>query len=341
MSFPTLPMPRFSTPPKPSKIPSSSIKYGRLASSTLTTPSLWYHSSQNVYIRYVYKGILVSVCIIVFYLLTDFWSWLQYHGDEEVHIGFGGSVNTYDPSSWKGQCKRSRIQSPIDLSSSDTSYQWIEPLQFVNFNENEPLILENTGMSVQLSGFADWTNRPQIQGGGLSGTYLLVQIHFHWGQNESHGSEHSINGLHYPAEAHFAFTKSGEAFEMIGIRKRTVDIHVLSVFLNIHPKLGVLAPFEEELTRVKELDQKVGVYNLVPNDLLPKNLEHFYRYTGSLTTPPCTEGVIWTVMATPSDISQKQLNILRQVRDKDGDVYIPGNYRNTQYLNHRSLLFKI
>lgn len=54
-------------------------------------------------------------------------------------------------------------------------------------------------ITVEISGFAGWANRPMIQGGGLGARYMLSQFHFHWAQSEN-GSEHQFNGTHFPAE---------------------------------------------------------------------------------------------------------------------------------------------
>jgi carbonic anhydrase len=69
------------------------------------------------------------------------------------------------------------------------------------------------------------------------------------------------------------------------------------------------------------LDRKID-----PTDLIPVGSK-VARYSGSLTTPPCTEPVIWTVYLTPSSVSAKQLDAL--------GVIFPGNHRPTQPLNGR------
>ncbi|ETN74610.1 carbonate dehydratase, eukaryotic-type [Necator americanus] len=84
-----------------------------------------------------------------------------------------------DRTSWKGTCKQGKWQSPIDLD--------IELVQ----------------------GFQSWTKRPYITGGNLKGKYYLQQFHFHWDGNDRFGSEHTLNGLHYPMEVHFVHIREG------------------------------------------------------------------------------------------------------------------------------------
>ena len=40
----------------------------------------------------------------------------------------------------------------------------------------------------------------RVSGGGLSGQYRVLQLHFHWGSDDSQGSEHAVNGEHFPLE---------------------------------------------------------------------------------------------------------------------------------------------
>uniref|UniRef100_A0A914W530 Carbonic anhydrase n=1 Tax=Plectus sambesii TaxID=2011161 RepID=A0A914W530_9BILA len=65
---------------------------------------------------------------------------------------------------------------------------------------------------VTAKGFEKWgvggDRQPYITGAGLGGRYDLIGFHFHWGTHDNVGSEHTLNGLHYPLEAHFVHKKS-------------------------------------------------------------------------------------------------------------------------------------
>ncbi|CAD5233859.1 unnamed protein product [Bursaphelenchus xylophilus] len=244
-------------------------------------------------------------------------------------------VSNYDQSHWPGLCQTGRSQSPINLANESTAFKFLEPLEFVNFDKSEWLFLDNNGWTAELRGFKNWKNRPAISGGNLTGTYRLHNIHFHWGQNTSHGSEHSVNGVKYAGEMHFVFSRFNKPW-----RNGVDDVHVLSVFLAANESHGVLSPIKNGLSKIVKKGKITSIKNLKPSSFLPQDLKHFYRYTGSLTAPPCSEGVIWTVMEKPVDISTSQLDLLRKIQAKDRRPFIPGNYRNLQNLNDRIIVYR-
>ncbi|KAA0190130.1 hypothetical protein HAZT_HAZT011851 [Hyalella azteca] len=67
--------------------------------------------------------------------------------------------------------------------------------------------------------------------------------------------------------------------------------------------------------------------------LLPRNKQVFYRYPGSLTTPPCSQAVVWTVFAHTAPVSPAQF---RKLNDDIGAPLVD-NFRNTQPLNGRTV----
>jgi carbonic anhydrase len=71
-------------------------------------------------------------------------------------------------------------------------------------------------------------------------------------------------------------------------------------------------------------DQKAA---LDLNSLLPK-IKHFYHYMGSLTTPPCSEGVHWLVLANPIEASAEQIQQLSQLMGQNARPLQPLNDRN-------------
>lgn len=77
--------------------------------------------------------------------------------------------------------------------------------------------------------------------------------------------------------------------------------------------------------------------------MLPRNLRNFYKYKGSLTTPPCSEVVTWLVLAQPVEIGQEQEEAFRHERSnvispKTGDFsYLEDNYRPQIPLNGRKV----
>lgn len=53
--------------------------------------------------------------------------------------------------------------------------------------------------------------------------------------------------------------------------------------------------------------QSMNISSLDVRSMLPENLNHFFRYQGSLTTPPCYESILWTVFDTPITLSHNQV----------------------------------
>jgi carbonic anhydrase len=66
-----------------------------------------------------------------------------------------------------------------------------------------------------------------------------------------------------------------------------------------------------------------------PQDLLPKDKSHYYHYVGSLTTPPCTEGVEWYILSKPVSASLDQIKVMRS--------YYDNNYRPVQAAHHHKV----
>uniref|UniRef100_A0A0R3RLL9 Carbonic anhydrase n=1 Tax=Elaeophora elaphi TaxID=1147741 RepID=A0A0R3RLL9_9BILA len=98
-----------------------------------------------------------------------------------------------------------RNQSPINLDLCLMKYNTVEPLKFVNYDVKLTGEIFNNGHSgnIFLQVKPHFENDvPEIRDGGLDQSYRLVQYHFHWGLHDNEGSEHTLAGLHYPAELH-------------------------------------------------------------------------------------------------------------------------------------------
>ncbi len=117
--------------------------------------------------------------------------------------------------------------------------------------------------------------------------FELVQFHFHT------PSEHTIRGRGADLEVHLVH------------RSAAGELAVVGVLIRRGKSSGALAPFFELLP-----DEPVGRQHLTdefdPADFLPSNRAN-YRYRGSLTTPPCTEGVRWIVLADTVTITDEHM----------------------------------
>ncbi|KAI6232063.1 Alpha carbonic anhydrase domain-containing protein [Aphelenchoides besseyi] len=262
-----------------------------------------------------------------------------------------GSSWNYDddgecgPHKWPMAVDGTR-QSPIDLRLSKMNVITLqEPLQFVNYDQ--PLHGEyvNTGHSVPaklqhelnlMSGVSvqflpsTQSSLPEIYGGLLDQHYRFVQYHYHWAQQDLEGSEHAICGLRYPAELHLVHQGVDDPAKLA----------VLGIFLNRGDgDSRALGPDAEVFAQLTESGQRAAAKSAVNlSEKLPECKTSFVRYEGSLTTPPCSENVTWTIFTDPIDITPKQLELMRSIKDHSGSI-IRKNCRPLQRLNNRTVFF--
>ncbi|XP_028416402.1 carbonic anhydrase 12-like [Dendronephthya gigantea] len=136
--------------------------------------------------------------------------------------------------------------------------------------------------------------------------YLLDHLHFHWGSSNEIGSEHQFEGRSFPAELHFVHYNI--KFQNLSVAiDQPKALAVLGVMIEVGRRNPVFDNFLKYIHRVKNIGTKFRFPSFDVKNLLPKDTERFYRYEGSLTTPPCFDNVTWTVLYTPIEISQQQL----------------------------------
>ncbi|WP_306016883.1 carbonic anhydrase [Oceanicaulis sp. MMSF_3324] len=138
-------------------------------------------------------------------------------------------------------------------------------------------------------------------------SYELVQFHFHA------ASEHTVDGHQYPLEVHFVHASEDGHLAVVGVFFEEGEAH---------PALDALwaaIPHEGDHHEVDDVN---------PAAFLPDD-HSAWRYAGSLTTPPCSEGVAWTVMQTPVTASAEQLSAFTAL--------YAHNYRPVQPLHERRL----
>lgn len=178
-------------------------------------------------------------------------------------------------------CKEGKNQSPVDISEESTVKACLYPIE-VNYSKGASYVLNN-GHTIKVV-VKGKENYVLIDGK----KFYLKQFHFHA------PSEHTVNGEHYPFEAHF-----------VNVDKEG-NIAVLGVFFKVgapNPEIEkVWYAMPSQVGQKRKLKHTVNI-----GDLLPDNRD-YYRYSGSLTTPPCTEGVRWIVFKEPLEISQEQLD---------------------------------
>jgi carbonic anhydrase len=140
--------------------------------------------------------------------------------------------------------------------------------------------------------------------------YELLQYHFH------HPSEHLLAGKGFDLECHFVH------------RAASGKLAVLGVFVTPGAENATLKPIFDAMPAEGGRERYVAT-PINPIDLLPRG-NGFFRYMGSLTTPPCSEGLTWTVFKNAIEASPAQI---RQFA-----ALFPNNARPLQQLNRRFLL---
>ncbi len=199
-------------------------------------------------------------------------------------------------------CGIGENQSPINIM--DTTEASLSPLD-VNYKAGVTSILNN-GHTVQVNYRPDSTLRMDRT------EFMLKQFHFH------SPSENKINGVSYPMEIHLVHaSKEGE-------------LAVVAVMVESGSSNPLIEALWKKMPEDKGDKNSLGKQALNISDLLPRNLS-YYRFNGSLTTPPCSEGVRWYVLKTPVSMSEKQIEAFEHVMHH-------ANNRPTQPLNARAVL---
>ena len=231
-------------------------------------------------------------------------------GAEEIdHWSYAGEMG---PAHWAelesgSACSGSR-QSPVNIIRTDTTPRTSDDrLLELNYpSVTRILSAANNGHSIQL----DFEPGDEIRLQGEQ--YFLQQIHFH------SPSEHTLNGVRYPLEMHLVHSNRA--------RDRFTVLSVLGYEGRSSP---VLRQFEQ--FGVPEMNQSIPM--AVPVDLsaiFPTTLTPRFHYSGSLTTPPCTENVNWVVFETPFMLAEEQVKRLQRQMPVN-------NYRDVQPLNGRAI----
>jgi carbonic anhydrase len=171
-----------------------------------------------------------------------------------------------------------------------------------------PLVVVNNGHTVEVT---------YAPGSTLSfdgKTYALRQFHFH------SPSEHLVHGQDSPLEAHFVHQAADGELAVIGVL-----IEAGSPNAAFEQVLDVM-PVHEGRVHSSDVIDAAG--------FMPADLAH-YAYDGSLTTPPCSEGVRWKLLRQPITASEEQIARFRALPALNHDGVFTGNARPVQPLNGR------
>lgn len=205
-------------------------------------------------------------------------------------------------------------QSPIDIQVLDTEPVTLDDLEIL-YRES-PVVWLNNGHTVEF----EYEHGSTIMLDGEE--FELLQFHFHG------PSEHTLQGgARFPLEGHFVHRSASGELAVIGVMIRE---GARNTALPFPRRLRQYVPTAEGVV-VHFEDRTLDASGLLPDDLSS------YRYVGSLTTPPCSEGVNWIFMATPVEWSRGQMRVIQERLEQLADASNTGNNRPTQPLNGRTV----
>lgn len=239
-------------------------------------------------------SVLAAVCAATLPAFAAAHSDWSYTGDSSPEH-WGGIKQDY------AACRSGKNQSPVDFSSAQAAAG--NSVKFAY--EPSAYTVENNGHTIQ----ATPEGQPQtISLGGK--TFTFKQFHFHT------PSEHTFRGNAYPMEVHFVHQSD------------TGELAVLGAVFTKGRENPALKPLLAKKLQSGEKTALSGKLDVMP--LFPKDRRHF-RLNGSLTTPPCSEGVNWVVFKTPVAASEAQLDAMRAMIGQE-------NNRPVQPLNARIVI---
>ncbi|MBV7255979.1 carbonic anhydrase family protein [Pacificimonas sp. WHA3] len=200
--------------------------------------------------------------------------------DDWSYDGEGGPQGWASLDAANAVCDAGTRQSPIDIPAAADVPSEGAPALDIQWAAG-PLTIEGVGYNSNI--VAPEGSYITIDGERFD----FVQMHMHT------PSEELIAGKQFAADAHFVH--ANEAGELA----------VVGVLFEEGEENAALAPIWANLGTDKTTTTVDGA-TFDPNALLPEDRD-FYNYTGSLTTPPCSEGVNWFVMSNPLTISAAQV----------------------------------
>ncbi|MDQ7050914.1 MAG: carbonic anhydrase family protein [Enterobacterales bacterium] len=243
------------------------------------------------------KSVLVLVCALLSpSILASASSHWGYSGDK-------GPLHWAELSSDNAACS-GKNQSPINLTGFIEAELPAIDFSYAKQGKDSNEILNN-GHTIQINTQQDSHIKVDDQ------KFTLLQVHFH------SPSENHLNGKSYPFEAHLVHANEQGELAVIG------------VFFELGEANSALTKAWAAMP--KHEDQKFHFANLINSSELLSENKDYYRFSGSLTTPPCSEGVRWLVMKQSLTLSDWQLKAFNQVLGE-------ANNRPIQPINARRIL---
>jgi len=231
----------------------------------------------------------------------------EVHQPHTTHWGYTGH---YAPEFWGdldpkfAMCKLGQNQSPIDINNHNIiATQGLSPIEFIYHADATEVV--NNGHAIQVN----VDNHSSITIDGKH--FILKQFHFH------SPSENTINGRSFPLEAHFVHVAKDGSLAVVAVLYQLGDENPA-----LKKIFATMPPHTQEKNPLKLTASEIDT-------LLPKE-KSYYRFNGSLTTPPCSEGVRWMVFKNYQTLSKEQLKQFTDIME--------GNNRPVQPINARKVL---
>jgi len=277
--------------------------------------------------------------------------------------GSGWEYPEHD-SHWGDSCADQERGSPIDFRFLYELNKYRDLGKFTfspGYGKLADWDVTNNGHSIVLS---NPTNKDApvemiVSGGGLGHNYKFHSFHFHWGDmGFGGGSEHTVNGKHYFSEVHLVHHRAdcadlGECLNypdglaVLGFFIEVADDEQFRDNLFLHRAIAGI-----QRKHMSIGDSQKNALQMKLNSFLPtgSQLDTFYRYEGSLTTPGCNEVVIWTVFKNPIPITKSLArSFARLIRMEDHEEkkarglytkrhYLENNYREAQAMSNREVI---
>ncbi|XP_009471378.1 PREDICTED: carbonic anhydrase-related protein [Nipponia nippon] len=235
-------------------------------------------------------------------------------------------------------------QSPINLNSREAKYDpsLLEVRLSPNYVVCRDCEVINDGHSIQIA----LKSKSVLIGGPLprGHEFELHDVRFHWGRENQRGSEHTVNFKAFPMELHLMHWNStlySSIDEAVGKKH---GIAIIALFVQIGKEHVGLKAVTEILQDIQYKGKSKTIPCFNPNSLLPDPLlRDYWVYEGSLTIPPCSEGVTWILFRYPLTVSQVQIEEFRRLRThvkgaellEGCDGILGDNFRPTQPLSDR------
>ncbi|KAF2977336.1 hypothetical protein EK904_006243, partial [Melospiza melodia maxima] len=252
------------------------------------------------------------------------------------------------PSHWKelkATCGGDR-QSPVNIDRRRLQRDGgLGDILFEGYDQAPPgkWRLTNNGHTVMLSLAGESASEHvAVSGGGLPGRFRALQLHFHWGSPAGNGSEHTLDGRQLPMEMHIVHMNA--KYQTLAEAKGHPNgLAVLGFFFQVsettNTNYNTIVAGLRNVSHAGDSVDLASTFRL--GTLLPPaaRLSGYYRYQGSLTTPDCSEAVLWTVFEEPVEIGREQAFVSTLHFPLEGSTLLKmiNNFRPPQPLRSRRI----